>query len=404
MTSCRLCGAPVEVFLDFGPMPLANGFLAGEDFETEGFFDLSVAFCMHCAAVQLTNPVPREKMFHSRYPFFTGSSTRMAEHFRAFAASVADDLRSEDPFVVEIGSNDGTLLRFFANSSVRHLGIDPSANVAAAASENGVRTAIAYFDPPFAAEVVRTQGQADVILAANCFCHIPDLHRLAEAVNILLKPGGRLIFEDPYLGDILRLNSYDQIYDEHVFYFSLTSVSRWLDACGFEVIDVQKQPVHGGSMRYTCARRGACRVSGAVADLRAREVCEGLHLPETYAQFRLRVERSREELSDVLVKLRQRGLRVAGYGATSKSTTVLNYCGIGPSLLEFISDTTPLKQGTFSPGMHIPILPPASFHSAFPDCALLFAWNHADEILAKEGAFRASGGKWIRYVPRVSLV
>jgi methylation protein EvaC len=251
---------------------------------------------------------------------------------------------------------------------------------------------------------VDAHGQADVILAANCFCHVPDVNSLAAGVRKLLKPEGLLIFEDPYLGDILRLGSYDQIYDEHAFYFSVTAVSNWLAHHDMEVIDAQPLAVRGGSLRYTVARRGRRSRTPAIARLLREERLAGFLQAETYARFAARVRESRGALVGLLHDLRSQGKRVAGYGATSKSTTVLNYCGIGADLVEYISDTTPQKQGRYSPGAHVPIRSPAEFRGRYPDYALLFAWNHAAEILAKERGFAAAGGKWIVYVPEVKIV
>jgi methylation protein EvaC len=401
---CLVCRSLTETVMSFGRMPLANGFLSPEDFGSEIFFDLNVCFCPSCTMVQLADPVAPQRLFHDSYPFFTSSSTRMSQHFRSLAEDVRYRIASEkDPLVVEIGSNDGTLLANFGAFGIRHLGIDPSLNVADAARANGVSTIADFFSPLLAADITRKYGQANAILAANCFCHIADLRSLAEGIEVLLKPNGILIFEDPYLGDIIRLNSYDQIYDEHVYYFTLRSVSAWLDLCGFEVIDVRRQPVHGGSMRYFIARKGVYGVETSVAALRTEETQSGLGKFEIYKQFRQRVDRSREALGELLESLRISGKRVVGYGATSKSTTVLNSCGVTSEHIEFVVDTTPLKQGKYTPGSHIPVRSPSEFHSDPPEYALLLAWNHAEEIMAKEQAFRAAGGKWILYIPEVAL-
>lgn len=391
--------------MSFGKMPIANGFLSPEEFAQEYFFELKVAFCASCGMVQLTEQPPRERMFHERYAFFSSTSVRMARHFEEFAITVMAELRGRrDPFVVEIGSNDGIMLRHFAKAGVRHLGIEPSANVAEAALEGGVRTVCAFFDESLARQIVAEHGQADAILGANVMCHIPYLHSVAAGIRTLLKPDGLLIFEDPYLGDVIEKMAYDQIYDEHALYFSLRSIKYLFAEHDLELVDVKPQPVHGGSMRYVLAQKGTRAPSPRVAGQLAREDALGLDRPETYARFRQRVERSRDELMRVLHGLRRAGKRVVGYAATSKSTTTINYCGITPELVEFISDTTPIKQGKFSPGAHIPVRPYEEFKARYPDYALLFAWNHAEEIMAKEEAFRAAGGKWIVYVPEVQVL
>ena len=405
MLRCRICTSELAPFISFGKMPLANGFLRMDEFPQEEFSELAVAFCEHCGMVQLTKCLQPDRLFHKEYPFFTASSARMSVHFLEWAKRVIKNIPgTKKAFVIEIGSNDGTLLRHFANAGIRHLGVEPSHNVAEIARNQGVNTDSCFFNEDSARRIAARDGQADVILAANCFCHIEDLQSLAAGLRILLKPDGIAIFEDPYLGEIVRLGSYDQIYDEHAFYFSVTSVLNWLKHHDLEVVDAQPQPVHGGSMRYTVAHRGARIPSPYVEELRRKELEAELDRPETYLKFFRRIQDSRTALVDLLRGLRRQGKRIVGYGATSKSTTVLNFCGIGPDLVEFISDTTTLKQGKYSPGVHIPIRSPQDFHASYPDFALLLAWNHADEIFAKEHGFTLAGGKWIRYVPDVNVV
>ena len=388
--------------MSFGRMPIANGFLKEADFKDEFTFDLNLGFCDQCKMVQLTELVDRERMFHEEYAFFSGTSSRMAAHFQAFAGWVGSTyLGLEDPLVVEIGSNDGIMLQHFQQAGIRHLGIEPSANVAAVAKEKGVQTMVAFFDEEIAGQIVSDQGQADAFLGANVMCHLPYLHSVAEGIRILLKDEGVLIFEDPYLGDIVEKTSYDQIYDEHAFYFSVTSVSNLFERYRLQVIDAIPQETHGGSMRYVIGHQGKLPVSDRVDALLKKENDLGLHEAATFDRLRSNIELSREQLMALLSDVRANGKRVVGYGATSKSTTVTNYCGITPDLVEFISDTTPIKQGKFSPGAHIPIRPYADFKSDYPDYALLFAWNHSEEILEKEEGFHGSGGTWIVYVPEV---
>ena len=405
MKKCLICASSIEPFVSFGRMPIANGFLAPAQFQDEYTFELATGFCTRCAMVQLIEQPEPQKMFHENYAFYSSTSTRMAAHFEELAARVKDaHLTGPDPFVVEIGSNDGITLRHFAAAGIRHLGVEPSANVAEAARAKGVNTTCKFFDENVAREILAEHSPADVFLGANVMCHIPTLHSVIAGIKLLLKPGGVLVFEDPYLGDIVQKTSYDQIYDEHAFYFCLRSVAYLFGQHGMEVIDVAPQDVHGGSMRYTIARKGAHDIAGSVKLLRDRENSLGLHDPATYHRLRENIERSRDELMKLLRKLKKQGSRVAGYGATSKSTTVINYCGITPDLVEFISDTTPIKQGKFSPGMHIPVRPYAEFEKNHPNFALLFAWNHAVEIMEKERQFLSGGGRWIVYVPRVEIL
>lgn len=401
MKVCLTCENVLTPVLSFGPMPIANGFLTEDQFADEPFFDLSVGFCEACKMLQLMGLVPPNRMFHENYAFFSSTSIRMARHFQEMAEVVKRKYLGTDPFVVEIGSNDGIMLQHFANSGVRHLGVEPSSNVAQVAQSKGINTICEFFNENLAKQIVSENGQADAFLGANVMCHIPTIHSVVAGVQLLLKPSGVLMFEDPYLGDIIEKTSYDQIYDEHAFYFSITSLDHLFSKHGMEIIDAQPQTTHGGSMRYTVAHKGALTASESVYLLRTKEEHMGLGVVATYEKLRERIERSRDELVALLQRLKAEGKRVTAYGATSKSTTVTNYCGITPRLVEFITDTTPIKQGKYSPGTHIPIKPQEAFSRPYPHYALLFAWNHAEEIKAKEAAFRTAGGQWIVYVPQV---
>jgi len=392
--------------MSFGDMPIANGFLTDDRFESEYFFELAPSFCNRCNMFQLIEQPEPERMFHENYAFFSSISRYMQIHFKAFADFVMERVLDgrNDPFVLELGSNDGIMLRNFKDAGVRHLGIEPSSNVANVARSQGIQTLSEFFNLDLAERVLREHGQADAVLAANVMCHIPDINTIAAGIARLLKSDGILMFEDPYLGDMIEKTSYDQIYDEHVFIFSATSVTWSFGQHGLELIDVIPQITHGGSMRYVLAPEGSHPVSQNVNDLLEKEQAQGLHRKETYDQFRRNCEASRDALRSVLELLQNSSKRVVGYGATSKSTTITNYCELGPEHIEFISDTTPIKQGKYTPGMHIPVKPYEVFSRNYPEYALLFAWNHAQEIFEKEEGFKKQGGKWITYVPKVEIL
>jgi len=386
-------------------MPNANGFLTLEQLPSEPFYELAPAFCDQCKMFQLMEqPEPRE-MFHDAYAFYSGTSEYMKRHFAAFAEDVAECWLKgvADPLVVEIGSNDGIMLRHFAERGVRHLGVEPSQNVAAVAIEDGIDTLTAFFNHASAQEIRAERGAAHAILAANVMSHIATLPDVAAGVAALLARDGVLVIESPYLGAVIDKTAYDQIYDEHVYLFSTTSVANAFRPHGLELVDVAPQIVHGGSMRWTLGWRGVHRSTAAVAATLAAEARQGLDTSSTFERFRARCKSSRDDLRAMLVRCKEEGARIAGYGATAKSTTVLNYCRIGPDLIDFISDTTPIKQGKLSPGMHVPVRPHAEFVARYPDYAVLFAWNHAAEIKAKEQAFVTAGGKWICHVPEARI-
>lgn len=402
---CRLTGLPLTPVLDLGRQPLGNGFVRDTD-QAEYWFDLACGFNEESRLFQLiTQPSP-ELMFHEDYAFFSGTSRRMAEHFESLAASILDRglLRSPSPFVVELGSNDGILLKHFARRGISHLGVEPSRDVALAAQEQGVDVMQRFFDADTARQIVAERGHADLVVAANVMCHIPDLAELTAGIDILLNADGILMFEDPYLADVIQLGSYDQIYDEHVFLFSAMSVERIFAPIGLELIDVEHLSTHGGSMRYTLGRAGRREATSAVSSVLEAEKAQGLHLTSTYLAFADRVAQSGRDLKASMVEAKGQGLTIAAYGATSKSTTLYNYAGIGPDLITYICDNTPGKIGAFSPGVHIPVLAEGTFREAPPDIAFLAAWNHEKEIVERYPEFRSAGGRWLTHVPDVHFL
>ncbi|WP_248962794.1 class I SAM-dependent methyltransferase [Sphaerisporangium perillae] len=405
MTECRICGGVVEEFLDLGRQPLSDAFPRPADVDAEFFYRLAVGRCVACTMVQLIEEVPRERMFHHDYPYYSSGSSVMREHFtRTALGFVETELGAADPFFVEIGCNDGVLLRTIAESGIRHLGFEPSTGVAEVARERGVRVRTDFFEESTAVAVREAEGPADVIFSANTICHIPYLDSLLRGVDALLSPGGVFVFEDPYLGDIVEKTSFDQIYDEHFYLFSVRSVQTMAERFGFELVDVERLPVHGGEVRYSLARAGARQPTPSVAQMLAQENAQGLAEPEVLQGFASSVSRIRDDLAGLLRSLRENGKTVVGYGATAKSATVTNFCGIGPDLVSYVCDSTPAKQHRLSPGAHIPVRPSEAFAASYPDYALLFAWNHAGEIMAKEEQFREAGGQWILYVPEVRVV
>lgn len=329
----------------------------------------------------------------------------MREHFEHVAERLLKtELAGPDPFVVEIGSNDGIMLEKLSRAGVRHLGIDPSGQAASIARDKEIRVLVEFFEETSAAAVRSADGPADVIFSANTISHIAYLDSIFRGIEILLAPDGVFVFEDRYLGDIVEHTTFDQIYDEHFYLFAVRSVSALAARFGFELVNAEHLPVHGGSIRYTVARPGARRRAACIDGMLAREERLGLGVAATYVKFAAGVDRIRDQLVALLEDLRSKGCKVVGYGATARSATVTNYCGIGPELVPFICDSTPGKQGCITPGSHIPVRPSEEFSSPYPDYALLFAWNHADEIFAKERQFRDGGGKWILYTPDVHVL
>jgi len=403
---CWICEDSIEPFMSFGSMPIANGFLNKEQYNNEYFFEMEVAFSDKCKMFQLVNQPSPGQMFNKNYAFFSGTSKHMDFHFQKFANHIIDDYikDSSNPFVVEIGSNDGIMLKNFAKKGISHLGVEPSANVAQVAMDNGINTVVEFFNKELAEKIISNYGQADAFTAANVMCHIPYINSIVEGIKVLLKPDGIIMFEDPYLGDVIRQTTYDQIYDEHTFLFSVHSIQYLFDKFDMEVIDVEPQDTHGGSMRYIIAHKGAKPISTNV--IRQLEFEENLGLTniKTYNQFHLNCEKYKMDLMNQIDEIKSKGKTIAGYAATSKSTTIINYCGINNSHLDCIYDTTPIKQGKYSPGAHIPIVDHSHFKENYPDYALLFAYNHEKEIMEKELDFMKNGGRWITYVPEIKVI
>ena len=406
MSKCLVSNNDINPFMSFGKQPIANGFLNKESFINEYFFDMEVAFCEESKMFQLINVPDRELMFNDTYAFFSGTSNYMAVHFKEFSQDLLANYINDknDPFIVEIGSNDGIMLQNFAKKGIRHLGIEPSANVANVAKEKGINTLVDFFDLSTANRIVTENGKADAFIAANCMCHIPYIDSIVEGIKTLLKSDGVVMFEDPYLGNVIEHTTYDQIYDEHTFLFSAHSIKYLFNKYDMELIDVKPQTTHGGSMRYILAHKGAKNISKNVLKILNKEISLGLHKAETFQKFKSNCEKSKSDFLSLLKKLKSKGKKVVGYAATSKSTTVLNYCKIDSSLIEYICDTTPIKQNKYSPGMHIPIKPVEYFHNDKPDYAILFAYNHSKEIFEKEKKFTESGGKWILYKDKVEII
>ena len=401
--NCRVCDEPAESIIDFGPMPKANAFVT--DLDQDSYrFNLAATFCLNCYLFQLAeNPNP-EAMFHGDYPFFTGQSKFMESHFEKFIEDhIVLDL-NEQGFVLEIGSNDGTMLKALAKMNLKYLGVDPSSNAVAKAKESGLNCEVAFFNEDFAKTIKNSNGVANYIVAANVICHIPDLNSLFKGIKILLGENGKFIFEEPYLVDMLKQVSYDQIYDEHIYIFSASAIAKLARRFGLRLIDAIHQDTHGGSMRYVITHDNYLAESFELNRLLRTEEDFGILLPFIYKKFATDCEEKKLVFVNLLKDIKNSGKIVAGYGATSKSTTILNYCKVDSSLISFISDSTQEKIGKFSPGSGIPIFSHEKIRNNPPDYIVLFAWNHKDEILEKESELRKQNLKWISLCPVIEIL
>lgn len=404
--TCRVCrGETLHKFLSFGPMPLANRFLREDQLNMpEPYYPLDVYHCNTCGLVQLGFTVPPEVMFKD-YPYLTSPSEPMKAHF----ARLAEDLIQRfnlfpEGLVIDIGSNDGTLLKNFQKHNMATLGVEPADNIAEWARSHGIETLNDFFSERVAHKVCAERGQAKVILATNVLAHVPDLEDFLRGVNCLLADDGIFVIEVPYLVDLLNNLEFDTIYHEHLSYFAVRPLVTLFSRFGMGIVEVERISVHGGSLRLYVRKSADSLSSSSVNELLKLETEAKLDSPDRYREFAEGVARVREDLLSLLKALKAQGARIAGYGAAAKGNILLNYCKIGTDILDCITDTTPLKQGRYTPGMHIPVLPESHFHEASPDYALLLAWNYADEILQKEEEYRQAGGKFIVPIPKPRLV
>ena len=326
----------------------------------------------------------------------------MSIHFEKYAKWLIDNfIDIEGEKIIEIGCNDGTMLENFKKKNIQCMGVDPSTNVIKIALEKGLNVISTFFSKDLANNLEDYKGKTKIICAANVICHIPDLKDLIKGIDILLEKRGVFVFEEPYLGNMLDNVSYDQIYDEHIYIFSAIAVEKVFNLFNFEIIDLKPQITHGGSMRYVVARKNVYEKSPIVQKYLDEELNKGFLEPDIYLKFKDKCIESKNNLNDLISMLIKKGEKISGYAATSKSTTILNFCSIGPNQVECIYDTTPEKIGKFSPGQHIPIINAKKFKEVAPHTSILFAWNHKKEIMSKESFFVDIGGKWISHIKNI---
>ena len=395
---CKITNKVIKPFMSFGKMPIANGFIKKEDFKKEFFFNMEVGFSEDLSLFQLKDHPTPDQMFNSKYPFFTASSEYMKIHFSKYAKFIKDNYLKDNSKIIEIGSNDGTFLQNFRNTNLDIIGFEPSSNVAEIANKTGAKTLNNFFNQDSINQINKFKNKTDVIYAANVICHVPDLNDLIKSIDKLLSKEGVFIFEEPYLGAMFEKTSYDQIYDEHIFMFSGSSIQKIFNLFDMELIDLIKQPTHGGSMRYVVSRKGYHKIKPSVEKILGEEKFKNLDNLNSCLQFKSDCENSKNKLKKMLFDYKNQGKKIAGYAATSKSTTVLNYCGIGSETIDYICDTTKEKINKYSPGMHIPIVSIDHFKNNMPDIAYLFAWNHKEEIFNKETKFKEENRKWVSHI------
>jgi SAM-dependent methyltransferase len=406
--NCRHCGESLrDVFLDLGSAPLSNAFLSHEDLDSpEAYYPLKLYVCSQCRLVQTEDHTTADKLFARDYPYFSSTSRSWLDH----AASYVDMIRRRlnlgpQSLVIEVGANDGYLLRNFLAAGIPCVGIEPTASTAAVAESLGVAIVRDFFGNALAERLVAQGRQADLVVGNNVYAHVPDVNGFTAGLATVLKPGGTITLEFPHLLRLIEDVQFDTVYHEHFSYLSLHAVQRIFSTAALRVHDVEKLSTHGGSLRiYACHADDPRKNAPAVASLLAEEKRHGLCRLATYSDFQRRADRVKDELLVFLIELKRAGKRLAAYGAAAKGNTLLNYAGVKPDLLPYVCDAARAKQGKFLPGSHIPVLPPSALRERRPEVVLILAWNLAEEVMAQHRYVREWGGQFAVAIPKMRVI
>ena len=383
---CRLCGGrDLRLVFSLNPTPPANAFLNKPDLvNEEPVYPLDLFFCLGCKHVQLLDVVDPEVLFRD-YIYVSGTSQSFVDHFDSYASTIISKYKVQpNSLILDIGSNDGTLLQKFKDRKMRVLGIDPATDIASVASDAGIDTWPLFFSPKVANEILEKIGHPEVVTANNVFAHSDELSSILSGIKMLLGPNSIFVFEVSYLLDVFEKNLFDTIYHEHLAYHSVGPLVKFFDDNGLQLIDVERVDTHGGSLRGVVQLfQGSRDISSEVAKLCELESELGLDVHDSFLEFGLRAKKNGFKLNKLLTKIRTGGGSIVGFGAPAKSTTLLHSYGIDGNILDYIVDDNPLKQGKYTPGYNIPIKPTEKIYSDFPDYLLVLAWNFADDIISK---------------------
>jgi len=404
---CRGCkNENLKEIISLGETPLANSFLSEADLEKkEEKFPLGICFCPVCKLVQLNHVVPPEFMF-KHYVYVSSTTNTFKIHFSEMAHDICENFSLNDnSLAVDIGSNDGILLKGFQQRGIRFIGVEPAANVAKIAEENGLETINAFFSESVVQEILRMKGAADVVTATNVFAHIDDIDDVMRNVKTLLKKDGVYVIEVQYLVDTIEKMTFDNIYHEHLSYYTLTSLNNFFKKHNMVVFKVQRVDSHGGSLRVFVKKfEGRHEVEDSVSELLEYENKIGINDFSLYEQFATKVYEVKRQFIEYLTHVKKEGKTIAGYGAPAKGNTLLNFCGIGRDVIDFIIEDNPLKVGLYTPGTHIPVVALQALDEKKPDYIVILAWNFAQEILAKTKKYAEQGVKFIIPLPEPVLV
>ncbi len=399
ITACRICYGPLMAMCDLGRTPLADSFVTTG--KKEQAFPLRVSVCVHCKLVQMVDEVDRDLLFNNDYGFFTGASPSSLQYFKTYAESVMEEY-STDGLVVEIASNDGTLLKHFVKAGRLVLGIDPAGNTVEKAQKNGVRSITAHFSKAKAEYLLLDHEKASVIMANNVLAHIDDIHDFMQGVTLMLSDTGVFIAEVQYLPHLLFNNAFDHIYHEHRSFFSFSPLQKLFAYHGLKIIDVKRADTQGGSIRVYAVKDIFVKAKEGVLEIINYETRMKLDDLTTYQGFQARIDFTKERLVEILISLKAQGKTIYGFGASAKGNTLLNYCGIGTQYLDCVVDLTPHKIGKMTPGMHIPIKHPEEVVP--PDYYLLLVWNYLPGVLARNKDYLQKGGHIVLPIPSPLII
>ena len=387
------------------PTPPANAFVAGCQLDqVQPVYPLDLFFCEGCSHLQLLDVVDPAELFRN-YVYVSGTSASFVKHFENYAQFSVDRFAlSESNLVVDIGSNDGTLLKKFEQKGVNVLGIDPAHAIAEAATKDGIETWPEFFDQKVADRIRKEKGPASLITANNVFAHADDLSGITDSIRSLLTPEGVFMFEVSYLGDVFEKTLFDTIYHEHVAYHSVIPLVNFFSAKGMDFFAAKRIDSHGGSLRGMVQLSGGPhKVDGSITELVDYEKQLKLDKPITWTGYAQKIDALRDELVDLVTGLKNSGKKIAGFGAPAKATTLMYHFDIGPDIIDFIADDSPLKQGLYSPGLHIPVLAGDAIYETQPDYLVLLAWNFAPQIMANHQEYLDGGGHFIVPLPNVRI-
>jgi SAM-dependent methyltransferase len=405
--TCRLCeSSNLVLVLNLSPTPPANAFVKKAAIrEQQASFPLDVFFCKTCKHVQLLDVIDPSILFEN-YVYVSGTSPSFVKHFDEYASALINRFSPKlGSLIVDIGSNDGTLLSAFQKKGMKGLGVDPARDISAQATKSGVKTISDFFSINLANEIKSEWGEATIITANNVFAHSDDLKGIADGIRNLLAPNGVFAFEVSYLGDVVRDTLFDTIYHEHLAYHSVGPLKKFFSDRGLQLFSVENVASHGGSIRGMVGlERGVHSPDGSVDAIITKEKKSGLDRIETFEDFNNSINTLGHQLKSLIQKIKTEGKSIAGFGAPAKSTTLMYNFGLGSEEIDFIVDDSQLKQGLFSPGTHIPVLSPDALYDRQPDYVIILAWNFAESIMEKHYSFLEGGGCFIVPLPELKII